>query len=146
MPCILTTYLVFSGGSVDGPWTVKLHYNIGEKFLEYCPDRNIRFMIWHAEDKAGSITEEVRELANSVCLEEIRYARLVAVQFVFCYQDILRFFSETFDTRLLSVVRYEIAKSAGFKSYVEANLLTKMAGSVETVENTLDMFLKAGEL
>lgn len=63
------------GGSVEGPWTVKLNYNVGQRFLEFCPDRNIRFLVWHAEDKAASIVEETRELANSVCLEEIRVFR-----------------------------------------------------------------------
>lgn len=68
-------FMYFRDGSCEGPWTVKLNYNIGQRFLEFCPDRNIRFLIWHAEDKAASIVEETRELANSVCLEEIRLYR-----------------------------------------------------------------------
>ncbi|KAK7593143.1 hypothetical protein V9T40_007895 [Parthenolecanium corni] len=99
------------GGSCEGPWTVKLNYNIGEKFLEFCPDRNIRFIVWHAEDKAASIVEETRELANSVCLEEIR------------------------------LFRHELAEITGHKNYFEQNLCTKMAGSVENIQNTLNLYL-----
>ncbi|KAM7249022.1 hypothetical protein ACFE04_026208 [Oxalis oulophora] len=99
------------GGSVEGPWTVKLNYNVGQRFLEFCPDRNIRFLVWHAEDKAASIVEETRELANSICLEEIR------------------------------VFRHELAGITGYKNYFEQNLCTKMAGTLENIQNTLDMYL-----
>mgnify|MGYP006965703149 CR=1 FL=1 len=64
--------MIYRGGSVDGPWTLKLHYGVGEKYMEYCPDRDIRFMIWHAEDKAAALTEGHRELINSRSLEQIR--------------------------------------------------------------------------
>lgn len=68
-------YSACSGGSIEGPWTVKLNYNIAEHFLEYCPDRDMRWLVWTAEDKAASVTEENRELNNSLNLEEIRYLR-----------------------------------------------------------------------
>lgn len=61
--------------SIEGPWTVKLNFHIGDKFMEYCPDRELRWLVWNAEDKAASLFEENRELANSVCLEEIRFMR-----------------------------------------------------------------------
>ena len=43
--------------------------------MEYCPDRDLRWLVWNAEDKAASLSEENRELVNSVCLEEIRFMR-----------------------------------------------------------------------
>lgn len=86
---------IFSGGSEDGPWTVKLNYKIGEKFLEYCSDRDIRYMIWFAEDKAGSINETARELANSVCLEEIRTLRYVCSVQYYLNSVIFRIFLRT---------------------------------------------------
>ncbi|XP_065212078.1 uncharacterized protein LOC135839798 [Planococcus citri] len=97
--------------SIEGPWTVKLNFNIGDKFMEYCPDRDLRWLVWNAEDKAASLVEENRELANSVCLEEIRF------------------------------MRHELAVVAGYKNHFEANLKTKMAGSIENIRNTLDSFL-----
>lgn len=72
---VLKLMSAVGGDSVDGPWTVKLNFHIADKFLEYCPDRDLRWLVWNAEDKACSLIEENRELSNSLTLEEIRYLR-----------------------------------------------------------------------
>lgn len=42
-------------------------------------------------------------------------------------------------------IRHELAVVAGYKNHFEANLRTKMAGSLENIQNTLDSFLEVGK-
>lgn len=111
---ITNTFLPFSRESAEGPWTVKLSYDIGEKFLEFCPTRDIRYIIWHAEDKAGSIAEDRRELANSVCLEEIRYLRFL--NSLFCSNSLRNYSS--FLKLMLRNTQVRIGKDDWFQKFL----------------------------
>lgn len=41
--------------------------------------------------------------------------------------------------------RYELAMIAGYKSYFESKLPTKMAGTVENIQTTLKSYLEVGK-
>lgn len=40
--------------------------------------------------------------------------------------------------------RHELAEITGYKNYFEQNLCTKMAGSLENIQNTLNLYLNVG--
>ncbi|XP_043252201.1 probable cytosolic oligopeptidase A [Colletes gigas] len=58
----------------DGPWTVTLDPIIKKSFMEYCPDRALRWKVWDADVTKTSILQE-RLLQTSTLLEEIRFER-----------------------------------------------------------------------
>jgi len=57
------------------PWKVALTWGIADRFIEYCPDRDLRWNVWQAYEKAGSPADEKRELNNGLEVEEIRKLR-----------------------------------------------------------------------
>ena len=57
-----------------GPWKVTLQPYIVKKFLEYCPDHNLRWNVWQADVRKCSSQQE-KSLETSTHLEEIRYLR-----------------------------------------------------------------------
>ncbi|XP_017878961.1 probable cytosolic oligopeptidase A [Ceratina calcarata] len=63
-----TKYLV-------GPWVLTLYPDVYELFMEYCPDRVLRWRIWEAYVTKASVLHE-RQVQASVALEEIRGRRM----------------------------------------------------------------------
>ncbi|GJQ78768.1 hypothetical protein Trydic_g2800 [Trypoxylus dichotomus] len=57
-----------------GPWTVSLQPHVCIPFMEYCPDREIRWNIWQAMVSRGSGYGE-KELETGSNIEEIRFLR-----------------------------------------------------------------------
>lgn len=57
------------------PWKVALTWGTADRFIEYCPDRDLRWNVWQAYEKAGSPADEKRELNNGLEVEEIRKLR-----------------------------------------------------------------------
>lgn len=51
-------------------------WGTAERFIEYCPDRDIRWNVWQAYEKAASPDDSLRELNNGLEVEEIRKLRL----------------------------------------------------------------------
>uniref|UniRef100_A0A023EZR5 Putative oligopeptidase n=1 Tax=Triatoma infestans TaxID=30076 RepID=A0A023EZR5_TRIIF len=92
-----------------GPWKVTL--KILDKFLQYCPDRNLRWNAWLAGRQVAS-NEGPRELNNSEHLENIRQ------------------------------IRRDMARVLGYDSFAHMSMETKMAGSVENINNTLGKILE----
>lgn len=95
-----------------GPWTVTLHPQVKTQFLEYCPERQLRWNVWQAATRLASQHGDKSELNNSVCLETIRR------------------------------LRDDEAKLLGYPTYAHLSMETKMAGSLESVENMLSFLLK----
>lgn len=52
-----------------------LTWGTADRFIEYCPDRDLRWNVWQAYEKAGSPADEKRELNNGLEVEEIRKLR-----------------------------------------------------------------------
>jgi len=52
-----------------------LTWGIADRFIEYCPDRDLRWNVWQAYEKSGSPADEKRELNNGLEVEEIRKLR-----------------------------------------------------------------------
>ncbi|XP_021916565.1 probable cytosolic oligopeptidase A isoform X2 [Zootermopsis nevadensis] len=57
-----------------GPWKVTLIPHVYSKFLEYCPDRDLRWNMWQAYTRRASKFSD-STLQNSTHLEELRYHR-----------------------------------------------------------------------
>ena len=57
-----------------GPWTVTLNPVVMKPFMEYCPDRSLRWRVWEADVTKASVYQE-RLLQTSTLLEEIRFER-----------------------------------------------------------------------
>lgn len=57
-----------------GPWKVTLNPYVYSKFLEYCPDRDLRWNVWQAYTRRASKFSD-SSLQNSTHLEELRYLR-----------------------------------------------------------------------
>lgn len=57
-----------------GPWKVTMQPFIVRKFLEYCPDHNLRWNVWQADTRKCSAYHE-KSVETSTHLEEIRFAR-----------------------------------------------------------------------
>lgn len=58
----------------DGPWRVTLQPQIYIPFMEYCPERDLRYKAWYAMVGRGSGYGD-RELMTSLNLEELRFLR-----------------------------------------------------------------------
>ncbi|CAI6365846.1 unnamed protein product [Macrosiphum euphorbiae] len=104
---LLTLMALNKNNPKKRPWKVALTWGTADRFIEYCPDRDLRWNVWQAYEKAGSPADEKRELNNGLEVEEIRKLRL------------------------------EAAEKLGFKNYGELSLITKMAPSISVIENTL---------
>ncbi|XP_015601630.1 probable cytosolic oligopeptidase A [Cephus cinctus] len=57
-----------------GPWVVTLQPHIVTPFLEYCPDRELRWKVWQENNLRSSLAND-KLLQTSTPLEEIRYRR-----------------------------------------------------------------------
>lgn len=89
-----------------GPWRVTLQPQVTKTFLQYCPDRAMRWNLWQADTRKCSGQND-KNLETSTHLEEIRF------------------------------LRREQAKLLGYDNYVKMSMETKMAGSVENIQNML---------
>jgi Zn-dependent oligopeptidase len=49
----------FSSQPAKGPWSITLHPYMYRKFLEYCPDRALRWNVYQAKVSVGSATHDV---------------------------------------------------------------------------------------
>uniref|UniRef100_A0A0A9ZFU9 Oligopeptidase A n=3 Tax=Lygus hesperus TaxID=30085 RepID=A0A0A9ZFU9_LYGHE len=99
--------------SATGPWDITLDANVANKFLEYCPERNLRWNLWLAGRQVASQHMGLgNEYSNSVSLEKIRS------------------------------LRRNIAKTLGYESFAHMSMETKMAGSLENVKKTLNDLLR----
>ncbi|XP_069701808.1 uncharacterized protein [Periplaneta americana] len=58
----------------QGPWKVTLFPHVYPKFLEHCPDRDLRWNVWQAYTRRASKYSDAN-LENSTHLEELRYLR-----------------------------------------------------------------------
>ncbi|XP_076757733.1 uncharacterized protein LOC143427457 [Xylocopa sonorina] len=58
-----------------GPWTVTLYSDVFDPFMEYCPDRTLRFKVWEANVIKASVLHDSTIQASSV-LETIRARRI----------------------------------------------------------------------
>lgn len=94
-----------------GPWKVTLQPHIYEPFMQYCPDRDLRWNAFQAHKQRCSGYGN-KDLENSTHLEKIRS------------------------------LRQEQAKILGYDTFVDMSMETKMAGSVENVNNILDSLLE----
>lgn len=57
-----------------GPWLVTLQPHVAANFLEYCPDRTMRWNLWQAQTRRSSNFGE-KSLETSTHIEEIRFLR-----------------------------------------------------------------------
>ncbi|GAB0095431.1 uncharacterized protein DMENIID0001_108160 [Sergentomyia squamirostris] len=57
-----------------GPWLVTLQPQVAANFLEYCPDRTMRWNVWQAQSRRSSTFGE-KSLETSTVIEEIRFLR-----------------------------------------------------------------------
>uniref|UniRef100_A0A6B2EC97 oligopeptidase A n=1 Tax=Phlebotomus kandelakii TaxID=1109342 RepID=A0A6B2EC97_9DIPT len=57
-----------------GPWLVTLQPHVAANFLEYCPDRTMRWNLWQAQTRRNSNFSE-KALETSTHIEEIRFLR-----------------------------------------------------------------------
>lgn len=94
-----------------GPWKVTLQPHIYEPFMQYCPDRELRWNAWQAQMERCSGYGN-KDLETSTHLEKIRN------------------------------LRQEQAVTLGFDNFVDMSMETKMAGSMENVNNILDSLLE----
>lgn len=70
-PKVLQAMSVDPKNHLSGPWTVTLRPNIYNAFMEYCPDRLMRWNLWQANTrKASKLTD--RELDTGVQILRIR--------------------------------------------------------------------------
>lgn len=67
-------YTLLSSHPNQGPWKVTLNTHVYSKFLEYCPDRDMRWNVWQAYTRRASKYADPN-LENSTHLEELRYLR-----------------------------------------------------------------------
>lgn len=58
----------------EGPWVVNLQPHIYQAFMEYCPDRTLRWNAWNANVSRGSGYGD-KEYENSTTIQEIRFLR-----------------------------------------------------------------------
>ncbi|KAG7197017.1 hypothetical protein KM043_017552 [Ampulex compressa] len=57
-----------------GPWTITLHPYVMETFMEYCPERAMRWKVWEANVIKASVYHD-RFIQTSSALEELRHYR-----------------------------------------------------------------------
>ncbi|KAK9502973.1 hypothetical protein O3M35_011644 [Rhynocoris fuscipes] len=98
-----------SNDPYTGPW--KLTLRGLDRFLQYCPDRNLRWSSWSASRQVASLDS----LNNSLPLEKIR------------------------------ALRRDLAKLLGYNTFADMCMETKMAGSVENIQKTLEQVLEAAK-
>ncbi|KAF7996793.1 hypothetical protein HCN44_002439 [Aphidius gifuensis] len=55
----------------NGPWKITLEPKIVDKFMEYCPDRDLRYNVWNGNVGRCAMHSE-NALRNSTTLEDIR--------------------------------------------------------------------------
>ncbi|KAK0163532.1 hypothetical protein PV327_007205 [Microctonus hyperodae] len=77
----------------QGPWTITLQPNILPRFLEYCPDRELRYITWHANATRGAIAGETL-LRTSSELEDVRDYRMKQAK-IFGYKSYAHMSMET---------------------------------------------------
>ncbi|XP_054285847.1 oligopeptidase A [Macrosteles quadrilineatus] len=99
----------------QGPWKVTLEPQLVETFLAYCPVRELRWNVWQAQTRIASQSLEDNELHNSSTLEKIRS------------------------------LRRDEARLLGYKTYAHISMETKMAGSLEKVQETLGNMLQVAK-
>jgi Zn-dependent oligopeptidase len=58
-----------------GPWIVKLTSPAYDYFMEYCPERALRWNTWQAHVTRASGTGGDKRVSNSIPIEEIRAKR-----------------------------------------------------------------------
>lgn len=71
MPDSVKESIAEPGKAESGPWKVTLHRPVAIPFIEYCPDRMLRWNIWQAMVGRGSGYSK-RDLETSTHLEQIR--------------------------------------------------------------------------
>uniref|UniRef100_A0A1B6FE92 oligopeptidase A n=1 Tax=Cuerna arida TaxID=1464854 RepID=A0A1B6FE92_9HEMI len=98
-----------------GPWTVTLEPQLQELFMAYCPDKELRWNVWQASSRVASHSLEDSQLHNSATLEKIR------------------------------ALRRDEARLLGYESYAHLSMETKMAGTLENVQQTLGNMLKVAK-
>lgn len=96
----------------QGPWKVTLQPHIYEPFMQYCPDRDLRWNTWQAYMQRCSNYVN-KELETGSNLENIRG------------------------------YRREQANILGYETFVEMSMETKMAGSIDNVNNVFDSLLES---
>ena len=73
-PSLLQSLATDQSQPVKGPWKITLQPYVATNFLEYCPDRTLRWNLWQADNrKCSSYTD--KSLENSTHLEVIRSLR-----------------------------------------------------------------------
>ncbi|KAL1128969.1 hypothetical protein AAG570_013503 [Ranatra chinensis] len=92
-----------------GPWDVTL--SVYDRFMEYCPDRDLRWNTWLASRQVASAFSYNAELQNSNTLEYIRS------------------------------LRRDLSKVLGYETFAHMSMETKMVDSVEKVEQFLTFLL-----
>ncbi|XP_054168272.1 uncharacterized protein LOC128965586 [Oppia nitens] len=99
---VLPDELIASIGSHSNA-TVTLHSSVFNPFMEYCPDRLLRWNLWIAYNSRGSPLNDSR-LSNSVCIEKIRGLRRNEAQ-VLGYDNYVELSMETKMARNLENVK-----------------------------------------
>ncbi|XP_047026431.1 probable cytosolic oligopeptidase A [Helicoverpa zea] len=111
-PDTLVYSMAMGADPQKGPWKVTLQPHIYEPFMQYCPDRDLRWNAWQAHVQRCSNYVN-KELETGTNLENIRS------------------------------LRREQATILGYETYADMSMETKMAGSVENVNNVLDSLLES---
>uniref|UniRef100_A0A1B0CDE1 oligopeptidase A n=1 Tax=Lutzomyia longipalpis TaxID=7200 RepID=A0A1B0CDE1_LUTLO len=73
-PEVLQMFAKDATQPTKGPWMVTLHPQVAANFLEYCPDRTMRWNVWQAQTRRNSNFGE-KSLETSTHIEEIRFLR-----------------------------------------------------------------------
>lgn len=99
---------VDSSNPSRGPWKVTLDPSIYEPFLQYCPDRMLRWNVWQAHRGRASLKTDNILLHNHQTVNKLRERRNI------------------------------LADGLGFANYAEMSTSTKMAGSVGNVLSMIE--------
>uniref|UniRef100_A0A1L8DU09 Putative oligopeptidase n=1 Tax=Nyssomyia neivai TaxID=330878 RepID=A0A1L8DU09_9DIPT len=139
-PDVLQMFAKDATQPTKGPWLVTLHPQIAHNFLEYCPDRTMRWNVWQAQTRRNSNVGE-KSLETSTVIEEIRFLRRDQAKFL-GYESFVDMSMETKMagskenvTKMLEALREkakpaqdreidslrEYAKHFGFKGQLEAH-------------------------
>lgn len=108
---VLKLLSIDSSQPLQGPWKATLYPHVYTKFMEYCPDRDLRWNLWQANTRKASKHSGLPELQNSTHLEELRF------------------------------LRKQQANYLGYNDFASMSMETKMAGSIENVKNMLASLL-----
>lgn len=111
-PDSLVKAMATTNDSTRGPWKVTLQPHIYEPFMQYCPDRELRWNAWqaHMQRCSNFVNKEIETGSN---VENIRSYRM------------------------------EQANILGYETFVDMSMETKMAGSVDNVNNVFDSLLES---